>query len=315
MPNSGYFDVPFASSGDLTVVPDAVQSSGSISYTQGWGPYYSQDPTVDPSTALLIDRAQTNQLFNDVTKALQYAQQHCFPPFITTAMNNGAPFSYSQYDIVLLGGVAYQSLVNANTDTPPSANWAVLPNNLNAFSTGDIKMTLKTAADQGWILMNDQTIGDASSGAGYANANAVNLYTLIWNNVSNTYAPVTGGRGVSAAADFAAHKPMALTKVLGRALAISGLGTGGNATTHALGSTVGDENLQSHNHTLNDPTHTHTINGKDWTSGNLLAGGGGLTENQATADNSSTGITLNTAGTGSSGNMQPSSFFNVMICL
>lgn len=93
------------------------------------------------------------------------------------------------------------------------------------WSTGDVKPTFKTAADTGWVMMNDGTIGDASSGATTrANADTSLLYTLLWTNVADAWAPVTGGRGGSAAADFAAHKPMRLPRALGRALAISGTG-------------------------------------------------------------------------------------------
>lgn len=104
----------------------------------------------------------------------------------------------------------------------------------DAFTTGDVKLTLKTTADATWVLMDDKSIGDASSGAtGRANADTEDLYTLIWTNVTDQWAPVVGGRGASAAADFAAHKALALPKTLGRALAGYGTGTvsdsGGNA--------------------------------------------------------------------------------------
>lgn len=94
------------------------------------------------------------------------------------------------------------------------------------FTTGDVKQTIKTVADTGWVLMNDKSIGDATSGAtGRANADTSALYALIWDNVIDTWAPVVGGRGANAAADFAAHKAIALPKTLGRALAGYGVGT------------------------------------------------------------------------------------------
>jgi hypothetical protein len=104
--------------------------------------------------------------------------------------------------------------------------WGGSPAAHELFTTGDVKLTMKTAADAGWILMNDTTIGNAASGAtGWANADTLPLYTLIWNNINDTWAPVIGGRGVSAAADFAANKQLALPKTLGRALAGYGTGT------------------------------------------------------------------------------------------
>lgn len=109
-----------------------------------------------------------------------------------------------------------------------------------APSTGDAMLTLATVAPAGWVMMNDGTIGSATSGASTrAHADCELLYKLIYANVTDTYAPVTGGRGVSAAADWAANKPIALTKQLGRALAVSGAGSG--LTSRALGQTVGTE--------------------------------------------------------------------------
>jgi hypothetical protein len=59
----------------------------------------------------------------------------------------------------------------------------------------------------GWVRDNGRTIGSASSGATErANADTAALYSWYWNNKSDTLCPVAGGRGVSAAADFAANK-------------------------------------------------------------------------------------------------------------
>lgn len=140
-PISGYFDIVFAADGDVTPVPDTVQPDGSISFPQGWGPNYAQDPTVDPGTALFIDRAQTNQLFNYVTSALQYIQQNGCAPFITTAMNGGTPYSYrkgviTSYDAGS-GTVNWISAVAANTSIPGAdGNWLALPSNVSSIFTG-----------------------------------------------------------------------------------------------------------------------------------------------------------------------------------
>ena len=109
---------------------------------------------------------------------------------------------------------------------------AIIATSPTNASTGDAKLTLKSVADSGWLLMNDGTIGDASSGATFANVTAQALFALIWTNVTATWAPIftSAGapttRGSSAAADWAAHSRLSLTAQLGRAICISGAGAG-----------------------------------------------------------------------------------------
>jgi microcystin-dependent protein len=193
----------------------------------------------------------------------------------------------------------------------------------NGFSTGDVKLTLKTVADSGWVLANDGTIGNSSSSATTrANEDCRALYLLLWTNVSDTYAPVTGGRGGSATADFDAGKKLALTKMLGRVLGIAG--SGSSLTARTLGQTLGEEThlqttaeLATHNHGITDPGHGHIFP--------VGAGAGGdsrapLTPGQATgyeaAVSTVTSIAINNTGSSTPFNvMQPTSFINVMIKL
>lgn len=120
MVNTGYFDVPFALDGDLTVVPDTIQGSGAVSYPEGFGVLYQ---TAVSSGGLNVPRTSMNQLFNDITTAIQLQQQGLPAPFITSTMNGGSPYSYAEYATVILSGVAYTSNVGSNTDTPPSSKW------------------------------------------------------------------------------------------------------------------------------------------------------------------------------------------------
>ena len=135
MPNSGYFDVTFGSSGVLTPVPDGVQSDGSVSYTQGWGPDYELTPGT--AGALYPTAGEFNQILYDITKAIQLQQQGLPAPFITSAMNGGTAYSYGQYATVIYNGVAYISNVSGNTDTPPSSKWnAITLSSPNQFTAG-----------------------------------------------------------------------------------------------------------------------------------------------------------------------------------
>ena len=177
------------------------------------------------------------------------------------------------------------------------------------WSTGDVKLTIKTAADTGWIMCDDGTIGDASSGATTrANADTSALFTLLWNNVSDTYAAVSGGRGASASADFAAHKTIALTKMLGRALALSGSGSG--LTARSLGQTTGEE---THTDSANEmPAHSHvqTVYAAVGNSGNIPIGYANVG-----SDVSGPYSTHAAGGGAAHNNMQPTSFLNAMIKL
>jgi hypothetical protein len=152
---------------------------------------------------------------------------------------------------------------------------------LNVWSTGDVKSTIKTIADTGWLMMNDGTIGNVSSGANLAGALAQNLYTLLWTNISTAYAPVAGGRGATAAADWAANKPIALLAVPGRALCVAGAGSG--LTSRALGQTAGVETqaIAQANLPAVSPTFCGTSPGVSFTQWNGTGGtdqsGGGTT--------------------------------------
>ena len=74
----------------------------------------------------------------------------------------------------------------------------------SVFSTGDVKLTIKTAADSGWVLMNDGTIGNAASGGTTrANADTVTLFTLLWTNTADAQCAVSTGRGACAMTSIA----------------------------------------------------------------------------------------------------------------
>lgn len=199
--------------------------------------------------------------------------------------------------------------------------------------TGDVFQSLRSSAPSGWIKFDDGTIGDGSSGATTrANVDCEDLYTLIWNGVSDTYAPVSGGRGANAAADWAAHKPIQLLKACGRALAVAGAGSG--LTSRSLGVAVGAEThtlteaeMPEHEHTgttSSDGAHTHTYDkgtptsqnpGWDDTLSTLIK------INVASANTGSGGAHTHTFTTTAAGsddahnNMQPTLFLNTFIKL
>lgn len=86
------------------------------------------------------------------------------------------------------------------------------------LSTGDIKFQFSSETLTGWVKMNAQTIGNATSGASQrANADTQNLFTFLWNtDTSGTHFPVIGGKGATPAADFSASKQITLPDWRGR---------------------------------------------------------------------------------------------------
>jgi hypothetical protein len=128
-----FFRIPFATSGDKTAVPDDSQPSGSVSYTDGFGPDYELDPGVDPA-AKDVPRDESNQLYFDITTAIAELQSFGTPDFITSALNDGSPFSYAKYArMKFTDNKVYESTVNANTTDPTSspASWRVITDNVD----------------------------------------------------------------------------------------------------------------------------------------------------------------------------------------
>lgn len=83
--------------------------------------------------------------------------------------------------------------------------------------SGLIGISLSATAPTGWLNLQGGTVGNATSSATVrANADTAGLFAYLWNNLSDTLAPVSGGRGANAAADFAANKAITLPDLRNR---------------------------------------------------------------------------------------------------
>lgn len=135
-----FFIFPFATSGDRAAVPNDPQIDSTMSYAEGYTPPYEGNYPTDPAADPIL-RTQMNQVFYDVTNALQQYQINGFPEFITTTDNEGTPFPYDINSVVRhdpgTGVKLYISLINGNTDTPPSVNWG----SLNAAITAQANLS------------------------------------------------------------------------------------------------------------------------------------------------------------------------------
>lgn len=134
-----------------------------------------------------------------------------------------------------------------------------------SHATGDIQPSILSGTRAGWVRANARTIGSAASGATErADDDCLDLFTGLW---SNTLFTVSGGRGLSAAADWAANKTITLPDA--RLCALIGSDGMGNAATNLFSaltfttgnaSTVGSR-VGAATHTLATteiPSHTHS---------------------------------------------------------
>lgn len=198
MPNSLYFDTTFAENGDLVAVPDGTQSDGSVSYNQGYGIAYS---TPVASGGYNFPRGQHNQILNDVTNAIQLMQQNgCFS-FITTAMNNGTPYSYKLGASCLYdaggGAQVWVSSAASNTTTPGAvgAHWNPLTSSSSPLFIGGTT----TGSANAQAVATDQ--GDYANTAGNivtfkAGITVTTTSTLSVDAVSNIPLKIMSSAGV-----------------------------------------------------------------------------------------------------------------------
>jgi microcystin-dependent protein len=204
----------------------------------------------------------------------------------------------------------------------------------NLLPTGFVGLTISSSPPAGWLMFDDGTFGSASSGSSNSNsaANQALFNILFASPFTDATAPLFTSTGAattraaqgSAAAAWAANCRMSLPKVLGRALAIAGSGSG--LTARTLGQILGEEThlltvaeipAHSHANTLSDPGHSHTYNNAATNAIESSTGGSNTaTTTSATTNPNTTGISINNVnagGGGSHNNMQPTSFLNAMV--
>lgn len=192
------------------------------------------------------------------------------------------------------------------------------------YKTGDMMVRYGFDLRPGFVRLNGRSIGSATSGASErANGDTQPLFEYLWN--IDPAIVITGGRGASATADFAANKPLVLPSYRGRSLI--GLDTMGNTAAGIIAeaNTLGWEGgardhtltvvqIPSHAHGVTDPGHKHinTYRQPLYRPDNDRGSSGSIfsldeyTENQETSP-SGTGISVNAAGGGQShNNIQPS---------
>ncbi|WP_074123378.1 hypothetical protein [Bradyrhizobium sp. AS23.2] len=179
------------------------------------------------------------------------------------------------------------------------------------FQTGAFMQFYGTSILTGWVRCNGRAIGSATSGATErANGDTQALFAYLWGADANL--AVSGGRGVSAAADFAANKTLTLPDCRGRVVAslddMGNIAAGRLTSSYfgAAGTTLGAAGgaesqtltiaqMPPHYHTagIYDPGHNHNYNYTQ--SGGNQGGGGAFGFNivGANTSTSATGVRVN----------------------
>ena len=148
-------------------------------------------------------------------------------------------------------------------------------------------------APSGFLLCNGQAVSRA-------------IYNALFSQIGTAFGI---GDGVTTfnIPDMRSRVPMGLDNYNGLP---TGRVTSSNAgiSPNALGSAGGSQYLPSHTHAIYDPGHNHLTNAVQGpvTVAGGIAGGGGWYWAPAVNTPITTGITLNSSGIGTSGNVQPS---------
>lgn len=289
---------------NVTVTIWAKVNSGSDQLLIQWRQFFGNGAGASPDVLTPI---QTLTLSNSWQK---FSMQTTVPSVSGKVLGdcgNDALFLQVQYPLGAACDIDFTKISLYLGNIAPTENYStydMIDSLINSPRTSDVTFGFASSTIFGYVEMNDRSIGSASSGAtNRANIDTFPLYNLLWNNVSDTWAPVSGGRGANAIADFTANKNLTLTRVLGRVIGSAGAGSG--LTARVLGEFLGEE---THTLTVPEiPAHTHDIpqSSISGAAGTPLSGTG-------------TNPTIQTGSTGGGGahnNMQPSSFMNLFIKL
>lgn len=202
-------------SGTIERYADDLRAAGAKAY------FYIGD-TVTPLT-VYSDAAENSAHSHPVVADANGRWPDIFIPYITS------------YDVQVTTADDVQLTYTQMIPNPDPIDLSVTIPAENQVSTGMVHAELVNTTKAGYVRLNGRSIGNAaSSGTERANADTEDLFTYLWNNLSDTIAPVSGGRGASAAADFAANKNIGLPDMRG-AVPI-GLDDMGNSAAGAFGS-------------------------------------------------------------------------------
>ena len=258
---------------------------GSLWNRSGLVERYADDLRASGAKAYFYNGGTTTPLvvYQDSGEAAAYAHPlladasgrwpDVFVPYITS------------YDVRVTSADDVQLTFSRQIPNPDPVELSVTVDPVQTVTTGMIHAELVNSTKAGYVRLNGRTIGTAASGATErangipGNSDTEALFTHLWNAADNSITSVSGGRGASAAADFAANKTLTLLNFCGAVpvgLDDMGAPAGGffggltfyNGSAIIPGSTTGSNlaaldasNIPAHAHsgtTNSESAHTHT---------------------------------------------------------
>lgn len=256
-------------SGMVERYADDLKASGAMAYFFIGG-------TTTPLT-VFRDAAESSAHPNPVVADSQGRWPDVFVPYIES------------FDVLVQDGDAVQLTFSQRIPNPAPVTTDVTVPPEQRVQTGSLIAKFMNGTLAGYVRANGRTIGNASSSATErANADAEDLFVDLWSNNTDAVCPVSGGRGVSGAADFAANKRLTTPDM--RNATLAGLDSMGNTakggfvgltfTTGGIdqsGSLLGINalalditNMPAHTHagsTSSDGAHTHSTTLSGTTAG------------------------------------------------
>ncbi len=197
----------------------------------------AQDSIADTDRALKFAKTDADSLDPTLPSSIERANRFLAfdangTPIAATGPSGDSSIPVSAYAETLLDDLdaatarATLGLVIGVDVAPVGPELVVIP-------IGAVTQWIGSAVPSDWLLLNGDTLGSDASAATQRSDSYESLFTLIWNSVANAQAPVVGGRGVSAVADWAAGKSITLPDARGRSIIGSGTGASLTARTHA----------------------------------------------------------------------------------
>lgn len=230
---------------NLKAVSQIYQSAEALENTEISAAIYGKSSTLSPITLYLVQNFGTGgspsaQVITQILSASLTTDWTQYTGTITVPSTSGKSFGTNGDDYIKLSiGLPINAIANLDVANLQLHNQNTLPpfpyNTINdqikrldscvnqaTFRTGDYLLSLKDDERTGWLLCNDETLGNYLSNASFMGNAYLQLYLQIWNNIPNSYAPiytsagVVTTRGANALADWNANKALNLTRVLGR---------------------------------------------------------------------------------------------------